>query len=907
MSREAQFLPDAQVETHGLLKERQMAPKRNRSANKKVAADKSVRAPGDNEKGEVARKARPRGSHKEELQITPVAGAKRGRKELQSTADDHCQESGEASVSGNTGKGSSKRLSSSKEPSDKRKTDQRTDHTHGEGKGVDVTTASGKHEKSDEGAAYAASTMSPKSKLSSSALEPNVSMSQNIDAAGSLETANEKKMKAPDFSLGAVERGERGSKSATTDTSQGADCSGAGSGLCALKGTGSLIGSEDTPGLSQQSLDTYAPPQEDADLWGKAKRDGYLELELAFAPHKVLLEDKVDEDYNHRKVAFWKSTAGDDTSEIQDCVLDTLDVLLAQMICKRKHLDREVRVRLCTMRMWVARGLYVRQFTSVLVDGASNACAGADGGADDAVEEVKAVVLDGINQLSNHDVANAPTHTNSIDPAVQRAALEQLLQPLQRLKIALKQGASAGASEDAAGSARSKGATQQAALSQGVLDPNRFHTQVVGNQLIINNITSICNCEGMEQMLLSPLQGSAVVGFGAHHRIVVCPDAASAERANKMICETVRAYRKTSAGNQGSGGITRSSAVEAANTWPALGGGGGKADLMQLLSRGAAQSMPKSASQPVPLDQELVDHVHGGPKANARAGGKGSKSGQVADIAPLGEQPTMRILGQHLPGLHLPHRCLDHFMVVTATGSLVPPDALVSSSGCPLLLIGEVISEENEAEDLMSHLLRRPALVSTTDVGDENASDEGSEASWPAALRCVLGMVPAIGTSTAVGVTPAPVLSETPPTGVPSGNAFAAMGTNAIAQMLQANAAQANAALALAANKAHVGGTGVQHTAASTAASPSSNNLLPLNRAAPGQVAMGHFAQVCSPASLSVPSALPFASRARGGSGRRAPLGSPLHLSDHPAPIFLFFFNPHRYEMIIGAGLYQCG
>jgi len=401
----------------------------------------------------------------------------------------------------------------------------------------------------------------------------------------------------------------------------------------------------------------------------------------------------------------------------------------------------------------------------------------------------------------------------------------------------------------------------------------------------------------MEQMLLSPLQGSAVVGFGAHHRIVVCPDAASAERANKMICETVRAYRKTSAGNQGSGGSTRSSAVEAANTWPALGGGGGKADLMQLLSRGAAQCMPKSASQPVPLDQELVDHVRGGPKANARAGGKGSKSGQVADIASLdiaslGEHPTMRILGQHLPGLHLPHRCLDHFMVVTATGSLVPPDALVSLSGCPLLLIGEVISEENEAEDLMSHLLRRPALVSTTDVGDENASDEGSEATWPAAIRRALAMVPAIGTSNAAGVTAAAVLSETLPTGVPSGNAFAAMGTNAIAQMLQANAAQANAALTLAANKAHVGGTGVQHTAASTAASPSLNNLLPLNRAAPGQGAMSHFAQVCSPASLSVSSALPFASRARGGSGRRAPLGSPLHLSDHPAPIFFFFFQP---------------
>ena len=49
----------------------------------------------------------------------------------------------------------------------------------------------------------------------------------------------------------------------------------------------------------------------------------------------------------------------------------------------------------------------------------------------------------------------------------------------------------------------------------------------------------------MEQMLLSPLQGSAVVSYGANHRIVMCPDAA-AERGSKMITETVRAYRNSS-------------------------------------------------------------------------------------------------------------------------------------------------------------------------------------------------------------------------------------------------------------------------------------------------------------------------------------------------------------------------
>lgn len=50
----------------------------------------------------------------------------------------------------------------------------------------------------------------------------------------------------------------------------------------------------------------------------------------------------------------------------------------------------------------------------------------------------------------------------------------------------------------------------------------------------------------MEQMLLSPLQGSAVVSYGANHRIVMCPDAAAAERGSKMITETVRAYRNSS-------------------------------------------------------------------------------------------------------------------------------------------------------------------------------------------------------------------------------------------------------------------------------------------------------------------------------------------------------------------------
>ena len=46
-------------------------------------------------------------------------------------------------------------------------------------------------------------------------------------------------------------------------------------------------------------------------------------------------------------------------------------------------------------------------------------------------------------------------------------------------------------------------------------------------------------------------------------------------------------------------------------------------------------------------------------------------------------------------GQDLPHRCLTNFMLMTATGTFISPDALVSLKASPMLMIGELISEEH--------------------------------------------------------------------------------------------------------------------------------------------------------------------------------------------------------------------
>ena len=292
--------------------------------------------------------------------------------------------------------------------------------------------------------------------------------------------------------------------------------------------------------------------KEDLGLWGTPDAEGYLLLEIVGAPPRVRLEDGVGGEYDHRKIAFWKSC--EIHSKAQSQTLASLDALLSQTLAKKDVLDAKVRVRLCTIRMWLRRGLYPRQY----------ARSHSNGVAEDVIEEMKAFSLDTIHHLPDSD-------SSSVDEHAQRAAscLHQMVQTLDRLNDDLNEGFLKGA-----GGGRGEEASKSADSEQ---EPNSFYTQVVGNQLIIYNITSICNCDGMEQMLLSPLHGSTVMTFGANHRIVVCADAASAKRGSKMITETVRAFRNTAVANNG----TAKGPSSAAKTTP----GGGKGDLLQLLSR----------------------------------------------------------------------------------------------------------------------------------------------------------------------------------------------------------------------------------------------------------------------------------------------------------------------------------
>jgi len=136
-----------------------MAPKRTRQspANKKVADDKPVKTAGEEGEGVVALgrgKSRQRRSQKQEKPSSPTPGSKRGRRELEGANDDESKESGKASGSGDKGKVSSKRVATSKEPSDRSKkapANKTPDSLHGIVKAetpTDATAASGKSDNS---------------------------------------------------------------------------------------------------------------------------------------------------------------------------------------------------------------------------------------------------------------------------------------------------------------------------------------------------------------------------------------------------------------------------------------------------------------------------------------------------------------------------------------------------------------------------------------------------------------------------------------------------------------------------------------------------------------------------------------------------------------------------------------
>ena len=531
--------------------------------------------------------------------------------------------------------------------------------------------------------------------------------------------------------------------------------------------------------------------EQDLGLWGKADEEGHLQIELEASNLKFLLEDRVGAEFNHRKAAFWKSDEPESKGEAT--VLAALDMLLAQMIPKEKELARQLRIRLCTIRMWLRRGLYLRQFANV---DNSHPSVGEKCGVENAVEEVRAVVMDAINQSSS------ASSDGSVNGVLQRATVQQLLQALDRLKPLLADGSLA---REDADMARSSATSQQSGAAH---EPGQFHTQVVGNQVIVNNITSICNRQGMEQMLLSPAQGSVVIRFGAHHRIVVCQDNASAERANKIISETVQAFTKSwgdqSNNARGAGGTALENGVS------------GGSDLLQLWEKGTA--VHDTASSTATSSRKALP----GESWTAKAGGRGSKSKRVGDGVEE-EQVYEDDNGVALSGQDLPHRCLDNFVLMTATRTMVELDALVSAKAMPLLLVGDLISEEQEAEQELAKVLEDATRVAVV-AGEDS---ESQSTLLPPMLQ-----TPKPATSDSSNLTAAEVLSEN----VKLGGAALA---RAIASSAMAGRAGCTAAQAIASN--------LSPASAGAGAAHHSNMALPalpqMNRAQ-GQLALGQFAHV---------------------------------------------------------------
>jgi hypothetical protein len=524
-----------------------MAPKRAKkpAASKKTAADKpQARAAAASA---VTTPAGAFGSSQ-----VPVAGSKRGRRELEGAGEDGAAVHGKGSASEEKGKGGAKRLAAAREPPAHGKVDSPRDKTKGEA----AAGAGGKRAlQTGDGAGGAGGAAGrAKSSLAASAGGKGKDSKENGDVSvngayqAALSVKDEGGMQEDDAPAGMP----RAAPSAATK--RGSRGAGRGRGKGAGKESGPKCAVPVSPVADRNSAvaletstamiptlvtDSRPLTHQDLGLWGEADGEGYLELALLHSLLKVRLEDRIGPEFNHRKVAFWKASEADSKPQAQVFVI--LDVLLAQICARKTDLERRVRVRLCTIRMWLRRGLYLRQYalaTGSEATAASRGTARGNCGASDALDEVKMVALDAINHSTI-----APGESSKMDAAAQRSVLQSLLQALDRLKFAAREGSLG--KEDGSGAGGGKGVAQQAAAAQQSDDQDSFHTHVVGNQLIINNITSICNCEGMEQMLLSPLQGSAVINFGAHHRIVICPDAACAERANRMICETVTEILKS--------------------------------------------------------------------------------------------------------------------------------------------------------------------------------------------------------------------------------------------------------------------------------------------------------------------------------------------------------------------------
>jgi hypothetical protein len=661
-----------------------MAPKRAKqpAAGKKAAADKPPAGGGGGSGG---------GALNGDNGAAPAhaAGSKRGRKELEDAEEYEATVPGRGSAAEEKGTGGAKRAAPAREPPAHGRADSPRDRSKGEpaartgGKSaVQPGDGVAGRAKSSLAASSGGETQDPTGAASSSKANEDGDFGGDRTHQVALAVKNEDRMQADDPPVAMP----KAAPPAASKRGGGGRGKGRGGKESARGNAGSPVADRNpAASLSEASLsmfpavvtDSRPLSQQDLGLWGEADGAGYLELELLHAPSKVQLEDCIGPEFNHRKVAFWKSAEADSKPQAQVFVI--LDVLLAQVCAKKTDLERTLRLRLCTIRMWLRRGLYLRQYAVSTGSEAAASRGTARGacGASDAIDEVKAVALDAMNHESV-----APAESKGTDSSAQRKVLQSLLLALDRLKFAAREGSLG--REDGGVPGGAKGAAQQPADAQQSSEQDRFHTQVVGNQLIINNITSICNCEGMEQMLLSPLQGSTVINFGAHHRIVICPDAACAERANRMICETVRAYRNTTSKQ------AQQQSTKLAPLLSAAALGGGRVDLLHQLSSGGAGSPSKPAGA-----RKAGASGETAAKAGAR-GGKGNKGGEGLDAEALAVDAST---GNR--GTDLPHRCITNLVIMTATGSLVPPDALVSPKAGPLLLLGTLSCEEEEArEDL---------------------------------------------------------------------------------------------------------------------------------------------------------------------------------------------------------------
>jgi hypothetical protein len=155
-------------------------------------------------------------------------------------------------------------------------------------------------------------------------------------------------------------------------------------------------------------------------------------------------------------------------------------------------------------------------------------------------------------------------------------------------------------------------------------------------------------------------------------------------------CWQVRAYRNTASAKQ----AQQQQNNKLAPLLSAAALRGGRVDLLQQLSSaGAASSSPSKA----PAARKAAAPGDAAGKTGAR-GGKGIKGGAAYGAQTDAEELPVEA-NTATQGPDVPHRCITNFILMTATGSMVPPDALVSEKAGPLLLLGTLTCEEQEAEE----------------------------------------------------------------------------------------------------------------------------------------------------------------------------------------------------------------